>query len=163
MLGGIGSSPFCIVSVAGILCWSLIPPNITRHPVMGVFLYTERKNYMTVNILGTKYKIKTRKVSQDSTLKDRELSGYCAEDTKEIILADTTDKDFFPDMNKKERKVYRKTCLRHEIVHAFLCESGLTDSTSTPEHGWARHEEMVDWIAIQSPKLFEAFKKCDCL
>ena len=116
-----------------------------------------------VNVLGTEYKIKTRKVSEDAELKQRHLAGYCAEDTKEIIIADMTDKELFPNMTAKEMRIYRRQVLRHEIVHAFLCESGLTDSTIVPEQGWARNEEMVDWFAIQSPKIFKAFADAGCL
>lgn len=43
------------------------------------------------------------------------------------------------------------------IIHAFLHESGL-DVCS-----WAHNEEMVDWLAIQFPKLYEAFLQADCI
>ncbi|MFD1464645.1 hypothetical protein ACFQ4L_00875 [Lapidilactobacillus mulanensis] len=42
---------------------------------------------------------------------------------------------------------------RHELIHAFLCESGLAENSD-----WAQNEEVVDWIARQFPKLFETFK-----
>ena len=48
--------------------------------------------------------------------------------------------------------------LRHEIVHAFLYESGLDVSSE-----WARNEEIVDWIALQTPKLQKAFEEAGCL
>ena len=53
--------------------------------------------------------------------------------------------------------------LRHEITHAFLNESGLQNDTSVPGSGWATNEEMVDWIAIQFPKMKKAFEEADCL
>lgn len=28
---------------------------------------------------------------------------------------------------------------------------------------WAHNEEMVDWLAIQFPKLYEAFLQADCI
>ena len=46
-----------------------------------------------------------------------------------------------------------KDTLRHEIIHAFFCESGLMHSSSDTIH-WAVNEEMVDWFALQSPKIF---------
>lgn len=62
-------------------------------------------------------------------------------------------------MNLKE---YKKKVLRHEIIHAFLYESGLWNNSGGAE-SWGRNEEITDWIAIQSPKLFKAFKEADCL
>ena len=52
--------------------------------------------------------------------------------------------------------------LRHEIIHAFLNESGLSDSSNSVE-AWAKNEEMVDWFAIQSPKIFKVFQDLDIL
>ena len=41
--------------------------------------------------------------------------------------------------------------LKYEITHAFLAESGLRGNCD-----WADNEEMVDWIAIQLPKMYKA-------
>ena len=50
--------------------------------------------------------------------------------------------------------VYMKKTLRHEIVHAFMFESGLGYNW---EHGSIGQEEtVVDWIAIQLPKIYAA-------
>jgi hypothetical protein len=53
---------------------------------------------------------------------------------------------------------YQKEVLRHEIIHAFLYESGL-DACAGPAESWASNEEMVDWFAIQSPKIFRVFQE----
>ncbi len=118
---------------------------------------------MKVNILGTDYKIKKCKISEDKHMKKMNLSGYCAEMGKYIVIADMTDPEYFPNMDVSEQERYRKEVLRHEIIHAFLNESGLSNCSSTPEGPWAKHEEMIDWIAIQSPKLFKAFKEAGAL
>ena len=110
----------------------------------------------TVNILGTEYKIEIHKVSEDSALENNRWSGYCGEESKIIVIADMSESPYF-EMDEKEQEIYRKKTLRHEITHAFFNESGLTDSTSDCEH-WARNEEMVDWFAIQSPKIFKVFQ-----
>lgn len=47
---------------------------------------------------------------------------------------------------------------RHEIIHAFLFESGLAENSE-----WAQNEEMVDFFAIQFPKLMEVFKNADAI
>ena len=36
-------------------------------------------------------------------------------------------------------------------------------NTHICDNGWAANEEMVDWIAIQFPKILEAFKVADVL
>ena len=61
-------------------------------------------------------------------------------------------------INSKENlEEYKNKIKRHEIIHAFLYESGLASSCD-----WAC-EEMVDWLAIQAPKLFKEFKTLDIL
>lgn len=57
---------------------------------------------------------------------------------------------------------YKEKVLRHEIVHAFLYESGLWNN-SGDIRSWGQSEEIADWIAIQSPKIFRAFKDVDAL
>ena len=118
---------------------------------------------MKVNILGTEYKIEIHKVSENDYLREHRLAGHCAEEGKLIVVADMSEKEYFPNMDEQEQEIYRKKTLRHEIMHAFLNESGLSDSLSVPDCGWAKHEEMIDWFAIQSPKIFQAFKEVGCL
>lgn len=116
----------------------------------------------TVNILGTEYTIETHKVSEDDILKDNQWSGYCGEESKEIVVADMSEKPYFA-LNEAEQEIYRKKTLRHEITHAFLNESGLQSSANGYGESWARNEEMVDWFAIQSPKIFKVFQELDIL
>ena len=49
----------------------------------------------------------------------------------------------------------KRHILVHEMVHAFLLESGLDDQTV---NFWAKNEEMIDWIALQ---LFKMYKTAD--
>lgn len=118
---------------------------------------------MKLNILGTKYKIETHKISEDETLRKNRWVGYCGEESKLIVIADMSEKEFFSNMDEKARETYRKSTLRHEIFHAFLNESGLSNNASVPGSGWAKNEEMIDWLAIQSPKIYKVFKKAGCL
>lgn len=52
--------------------------------------------------------------------------------------------------------------LRHEIIHAFLFESGL-GSNASPVDCWTKNEEMIDWFAHHLPtmvqKMDEAYKE----
>lgn len=96
-------------------------------------------------MLGTEYTIKQSNKVDDPNLEKND--GYCDVTTKTIVI------DTFQDTpdSKKDLDEYRKMVIRHELVHAFLFESGL-DSCS-----WAADEEIVDWIAVQFPKLVDAF------
>lgn len=53
--------------------------------------------------------------------------------------------------------LYKDKVCRHEIIHAFLYESGLDVES------WARNEEIVDWLALQIPKMVRIFKEVNCL
>lgn len=79
------------------------------------------------------------------------------------MIGDTSEEEFFGVMSEEEQKIQTKRILRHEIIHAFFNESGLQDDSSNIDCGWAVNEEMVDWIAIQFPKMVKAFEEADCL
>lgn len=116
-----------------------------------------------VNILGTEYRIEIHKVSEDSFMEEKGLAGYCEEENKLIVVADMSEEKYFAGMDEKAQETYRKKTLRHEIMHAFLNESGLSDSSNRFDSAWAKNEEMVDWFAIQSPKIFKVFVKLGIL
>lgn len=103
---------------------------------------------MTVDILGTKYSIFYRSISEDKLL--RECDGYCDKTTKKIVI--TTENIDLEDFDN-----YQKKCLRHEIIHAFMFESGLGCNWEHKPIG--QEETTVDWFAIQFPKLLTAFQK----
>ena len=120
-------------------------------------------NTMKIDILGTEYRIEIHKVSDDSFMEEKSLAGYCEEENKLIVVADMSEEKYFGYMDEKAQETYRKKTLRHEIMHAFLNESGLSDSSNRFDGAWAKNEEMVDWLAIQAPKIFSAFKKMNIL
>lgn len=112
-----------------------------------------------VNILGTEYKI-YRNIEEEKELRLKENYGFCDYCTKEIFLSKealTETEDSMKNLKQYENKV-----LRHEIIHAYLYESGLREN-SNGTICWAENEEMVDWIAIQSPKIFKTFKELDII
>ena len=118
---------------------------------------------MTVNVLGTEYTIIKHNYEEDPEFKERSIDGYCDTFTKEIILCDLATCPSWEDEPENRRKIAENATLRHEIVHAFYNESGLQDSAFTVECAWARNEEMVDWIAIQGPKIYKAWESVDAL
>lgn len=110
-----------------------------------------------INVLGMEYRIETHKVSEDSYLEENKLAGYCGEEDKLIVVADMSEEKYFTGMDEKTQEAYWKKTLRHEIMHAFFNESGLSDSSNQYGGAWAKNEEMVDWFAIQSPKIFKVY------
>lgn len=116
---------------------------------------TNRKSGKIVHILGTEYKILI--IDEGDYRYSREADGWCDTQAKEILLF-----NYKQSLDSiKDLVAYQKKVLRHEIVHAFLYESGLTQNSLSSD-GWAKNEEMVDWIAIQEPKLNKAFKEAGC-
>lgn len=110
---------------------------------------------MKVNILGTEYEIIID--APEEMLPDN-ADGAMDQSVKRIVVA-----KFEPSRNSiKDLESYRKKVLRHEIIHAFLYESGLWNSSSGVE-AWGQSEEITDWIAIQAPKMYKVFKKAGAL
>lgn len=107
----------------------------------------------TVMILGAEWSILYRKQKEDAGLKNR--GGYCDETVRMIVIRKFHDTPKAHECD--DLKAYARLCLRHEIVHAFLYESGLSHSSRSTDN-WATNEEMVDWMAYQLPKIFEAYK-----
>ena len=106
---------------------------------------------MTVNVLGTKYTIKESNKVTDFNLENND--GYCDHTTKNIVI------DTFKDLpgSLEDLQSYKMLVLRHELVHAFLFESGLANCS------WANNEEIVDWIAFQFPKMQQVFEQCNAI
>lgn len=108
----------------------------------------------TVHILGVEYTVKEQSENDNELLKD--CDGYCDWTTKEIVVERET-VGSLGDMEAYIRKV-----LRHEIVHAFLIESGLHEC-SGETGAWASNETMVDWIARQGEKIYAAWREVGAL
>lgn len=119
-------------------------------------LLSARESGKVVHILGTEYKILI--VEDEDYRYDKEADGWCDTSTKELLIFNfTQDKESLRDL-----VAYQKKVIRHEIIHAFLYESGLSVN-SLSGGGWAKNEEMVDWMAIQMLKIYEAFKEAEAL
>lgn len=116
-----------------------------------------------VSVLGTDYTIRFVEHGQDEYMEKMNFGGYCDGNKHEIVvLLLKTCEDW---KNEPEETIdfeQRKT-LRHELVHAFLNESGLQWNANPTERSWARNEEMVDWFAIQSPKIYKVFQELGVL
>ena len=115
---------------------------------------------MKVEILGTEYTIEYRSILEDDKLDNME--GYTDLYKKEIIIGNIEERDYFKGESKDKIDIIKNKILRHEVTHAFLFESGLGEN-SRGISSWAENEEMVDWFAIQSPKILKVYKELDIL
>ena len=94
-----------------------------------------------ISILGILWRIKF-----NEKLDDKDVDAQS--DPHEKIIRVSDDIEDGVDVNR---------ILRHEIIHAFLYESGLGFNWEHKPYG---HEEtMVDWLAIQYPKIKKVFEK----
>lgn len=113
-----------------------------------------------VSILGTSYSIyEGVSYQKDCELKGR--FGYCSYMERKIVVGDLLTCDNWKNEREEVRKEHERLTLRHEVIHAFLNESGLTSSSNSVDC-WARNEEMIDWIAIQYPKIKKVFQQLGC-
>lgn len=115
-----------------------------------------------VNILGTEYMIEKHNSIEDKDLRPSNQMGYCFYDGHLIVYADLSTDDEWKDESEEAREIREKNVIRHEIFHTFLYESGLSHASNGVD-AWASNEEMVDWFAIQSPKIFKVFQELDIL
>lgn len=108
---------------------------------------------LKLDILGTPYTVRLRTPEQDKILE--ECAGYCDHTTHEIVIEAQTEKCYDC---VKEYPAYQRRVLRHEIIHAFLFESGLGGDATYQQDGETHPELMVDWFARQAPKIFAAYQ-----
>lgn len=106
---------------------------------------------MKINILGTEYDFVATTDTKDEKL--CRCDGYCDGYEKHIAI-ETAHNQNDP-YSTKNLDALVKRVKRHEIVHAFLFESGLME--------YAENETIVDWIAWQFPKLLESFKETEAI
>lgn len=112
---------------------------------------------MTLNILGTEYEIRKLKYKDEPYFEKQSVDGYCDGVLHQIVYCDMTTFPGCADESADRCAMCERETLRHEIVHAFMNESGLKDSSFTVDCPWAKNEEMIDWMAIQGPKIYKAW------
>ena len=118
---------------------------------------------MKVSILGTDYEIIKKRYDEDTAFARLGINGYCDARLHEIVICDMATYEGWEHETEPFIESTEKATLRHEIVHAFFNESGLQESANTYDGGWSQNEEMVDWFALQGPKIFEAWKAVNAL
>ena len=110
------------------------------------------------NILGTNYKIIFKSIDEEPRLKEN--WGFTDFHTKEIYITDDIEKE--TENSCKNLIDFKNKVMRHEIIHAFLYESGLRENSNSTI-AWAESEEMIDWFAIQIPKIVKVYEELNIL
>jgi hypothetical protein len=112
---------------------------------------------MKVSILGTEYKIIEKTADESVELKNAD--GWCSFNFPIIHIEKYMYKtcEFNSEEERAEAaKERRKVVLRHEIIHAFMRESGIEfDDMSL--------EQRVQFFALQFPKMLKAFQQVEAL
>lgn len=104
---------------------------------------------MTLEILGTNYEL----IVNDESLMEINADGVCRPYEKVIRIAPVIDM-LDDDSSTKEKRLRNNEVLRHEIIHAFFNECGLSE--------YYENETLVNWLAVQFPKLMKIFRECGC-
>lgn len=102
-----------------------------------------------IDILGSVWTIEERSQNDDPRLED--CDGYCDWTDRLIVV----EREIDGNLGNMER--YIRKVKRHEIIHAFLFESGLSESTMSV-YAWATNEEMVDWFARVGERIYKAWE-----
>lgn len=100
---------------------------------------------MKINILGTPYEII---VDKSGYLEKNNADGVDRNYSKTILVRDLDDY-LDSEATTEEKEARRKETIRHEIIHAFFSESGLK--------GYYNDELLVEWLAVQFPKMLDVF------
>lgn len=109
-------------------------------------MISENENGVIIPVLGTDYTMRLARPEDSKRIEGK--CGFCDPSVKEIVIRSEFGDD---DDNLKDLKSFQQSVIRHELIHAFLCESGLYDHCD-----WAATEECVDWFAMQFNKITDA-------
>lgn len=116
-----------------------------------------------VNILGAEYFFRFAKYDDDPSFKQLNCDGYHDGPARVMAVCDLNTHPSYANESKEHRREQMRVVARHEIEHAFLYQSGLSSSGNQFGGSWALNEEMVDWHAIQMPKIVAACKQVGAL
>ncbi len=127
------------------------PPDV-KHIDMNDIMGTNE-----VSILGTRYRIEVKEFTPQSIFSKQNCYGLCNNYTKIIFLCDLTTHPDYDYYDHASKLIIAKKIARHEILHAYFYEAGMTyDTCPAP---WHTNEECVEWFAINSPKIFRTFNR----
>lgn len=93
----------------------------------------------TVRILGAVWTVRSATETEEPRLEG--VNGFTDWTTRTICLEKNTQG------NLGCIKTYMNQVIKHEVIHAFMFESGLGDSFEHKDYG--QEETIVDWFAFQ--------------
>lgn len=117
----------------------------------------------SVNVLGTTYTIEVLAYSDDPAFMKSNIDGYCEQGTHRIVIGDLHTWPGWEDESDEFIEAAMKHTLRHEVNHCAMHESGLQESCSAYDGPWSRNEAMIDWWAIQGPKVYKMWEEAGAL
>ena len=103
-----------------------------------------------VEILGTKYNVKIMTEEDEPRLKT--CDGFADKTSYLIAVGDNSENG-----NLDKPLEYLKKVIRHEVIHAFMFESGLESEWKHEQ--WGHDETVIDWFAIQMPKMIPVIEQ----
>lgn len=105
----------------------------------------KKKKPFTVNVAGVPYTIHMGTLEEYPILKKNKSCGLCDYSIKSIWVHDARmDKFSLGDM--QNQKYLTDITLRHELIHAYLHESGQED--------YAEDETLVEFLALSLEKMY---------
>ena len=104
-----------------------------------------------ITVLGQEYQLLLHTPDEDPKL--RESNGYNESLSKKIVIdSEIAEENAKDTLGSDNIEVYIRHVYRHEIMHAFFTESGITYKYSRDEEDF-----LVDWFARQYPKIKKIF------
>ena len=114
-------------------------------------LLTNKK--AVVDVLGRRYNVDIVPEADDPKLET--MDGYTDPSIKRIVISDVNARPEDPE-NVQDQDWVQRNIIRHELIHAFVVESGNQDAF------W-HCEDMVRWLAYMFPRLVDAFKEAKAM
>ena len=106
-----------------------------------------------VDVLGVPYSVNITPEADDPKLES--MDGYTDPSIKRIVISDVHRRPDDPE-NVQDQDWFQRNIIRHELIHAFVVESGCQDAL------W-HSEDMVRWLAYMFPRLVDAFKEAKAM
>ncbi len=117
----------------------------------------EKNNVHAFDVLGSKWTLWFE--DESSSPRYQKHNGWCDNSTKQCHVCYRTKNEMMPE-NPYE---FYNSIARHEIIHAFLYESGIVNAAIIRTNKWCKDEMMIDWMAAQMPKIYEVFKQLNIM
>lgn len=116
---------------------------------------------MQIDILGASYTIEKKPYAADKNFENSD--GYCDWYRRKICYCDLRTAPEWANATNDGILIREQSIIRHEILHAFLYESGLSQDSHAISAAWVFDEEIIDWFALQGPKILKAWQEAGAL